>query len=163
MPARAPSDPDTAMMLGEMRGQLRELIHQGNNQAMKNDAVAKALAKLESIPDQLTKIEQRLTALETDKNRRDGAYGFGGAVLRSPNRSGTGPIAGDRTDWPIIPQSHCQERTDKGMCLRLSPPAVLRARGSGRDLRQLSRSRPPPARRGPPSGARAARGDGRAV
>ena len=25
-----------------------------------------------------------LTALETDKNRRDGAYGFGGAVLRSP-------------------------------------------------------------------------------
>ena len=84
MPARAPSDPDTAMMLGEMRGQLRELIHQGNNQAMKNDAVAKALAKLESIPDQLTKIEQRLTALETDKNRRDGAYGFGGAVLRSP-------------------------------------------------------------------------------
>ena len=84
MPARAPSDPDTAMMLGEMRGQLRELIHQGNNQAMKNDAVAKALAKLESIPDQLTKIEQRLTALETDKNKRDGAMGFGGWLLRSP-------------------------------------------------------------------------------
>ena len=72
MPARAPSDPDTAMMLGEMRGQLRELIHQGNNQAMKNDAVARALAKLESIPEQLTKIESRLDALETDKSRREG-------------------------------------------------------------------------------------------
>lgn len=84
MPTRAPSDPDTAMLLGEMKGQLRELVHQGNNQAMKNDAVARALTKLESIPDDITEIKNRLTALETERNRRDGALGLGGAMLRSP-------------------------------------------------------------------------------
>jgi hypothetical protein len=84
MPARAPTDPDTAMMLGEMKGQLRELIHQGNNQAMKNDAVARTLAKLEGMPDQLTKIEERLTTLETDKDRRDGRDGLWSALIRSP-------------------------------------------------------------------------------
>jgi hypothetical protein len=78
------TDPDMAMMLGEMKGQLRELIHQGNNQAMKNDAVARTLAKLEGMPDQLTEIERRLTTLETDKDRRDGRDGLWSALIRSP-------------------------------------------------------------------------------
>lgn len=84
MPSRAPSDPETAMMLGEMRGQLRELIHNQNNQVMKNDAIARALAKLESLPEDIAEIKDRLTALERDKDRRDGAMGFGSWLLKSP-------------------------------------------------------------------------------
>ncbi len=66
-------DPDTntAMMLGEMRAQLRELVHQGNNQVQKNDAVARTIAQLESIPKDIAEIKDRLTTLETDRTRRD--------------------------------------------------------------------------------------------
>lgn len=53
MTARAPSDPDTALLLGKVRGQLRELIHTLNNQVMKNDATARAIAKLETLPDDI--------------------------------------------------------------------------------------------------------------
>ena len=84
MPARAPSDPDTAMALGEIRGQLREIIHSMRNEEMKNDALAKTIAKLESVPDDIAEIKSRLTTLERDKDRRDGAVGLGGALLRSP-------------------------------------------------------------------------------
>ena len=86
MPSRANplADPAAAEAIGEVRGQLRELIHSVNNQGMQNEAIGKALAKLESVPDQLAKIENRLTQLETDKHRRDGAMGLGGALLRSP-------------------------------------------------------------------------------
>jgi hypothetical protein len=78
-----PSD-STMMILGEVRGQLREIIHNMNNQALKNDAVAAQLAKLEGVPAQLKAMEERLTNLETDKHRRDGAMGFGLQILKSP-------------------------------------------------------------------------------
>lgn len=77
-------DTSTAMMLGEVRGQLRELVHQGNNQMQKNDAVARALAKLESIPDDITEIKKRITALENDGHRREGATSLMGVILKSP-------------------------------------------------------------------------------
>lgn len=77
-------DNSTAMMLGEVRGQLRELVHQGNNQAMKNDAVARTLAKLESVPDDIAEIKNRLTALETERARRESERGMFIAVMRSP-------------------------------------------------------------------------------
>jgi hypothetical protein len=82
--ATLPPDTNTILILGEVRGQLREIIHNMNNQALKNDAVAQQLAKLEGIPDRLDAIEARLVSLETDKHRRDGAMGFGGWLLKSP-------------------------------------------------------------------------------
>ena len=81
---RAPTDPDTAMILGEIRGQLRELIHNMRNEEMKNDVLAKTIAKLESVPGDIAEIKQRLTTLEMDRHRRDGAMGFGTWFLRSP-------------------------------------------------------------------------------
>lgn len=81
-PAGMP-DANTSMILGEVRGQLREIIHNMNNQAQKNDAVSAQLAKLEGMPARLDAIDQRLLALETDKHRRDGAVGFGTWVLKS--------------------------------------------------------------------------------
>lgn len=91
MTARAPSDPDTALLLGEVRGQLRELIHTLNNQVMKNDATARAIAKLETLPDdiaeiktELAKMNRRVAALEGKEHRRDGERGLLATALRSP-------------------------------------------------------------------------------
>lgn len=84
MPDPSNANVETAMMLGEMKGQLRELIHQGNNQAMKNDAVARTLAKLETIPDDIAEIKARLTTLEADRHRREAERGMLGMMLRSP-------------------------------------------------------------------------------
>lgn len=80
MTTRAPSDPDTAFLLGKIEGQLREVIHNMNNQAMKVDA----LVSLKDIPDDIREIKDRLTVLETDKHRKDGAVGFGASLFRSP-------------------------------------------------------------------------------
>jgi hypothetical protein len=77
MPPRI-SDPDVARELGEIRAELRELIHSRNNSEMRDEAVARSLAKLEEIPkrneimdrkidDKLEKKEQRLSTLEEDK------------------------------------------------------------------------------------------------
>lgn len=70
--------------LGEIRGQLRELIHQHNNQAQKQDIMGEKLTKLAVVPDQLDKIDARLTSLETDRHKRDGAMGFGSWLLKTP-------------------------------------------------------------------------------
>ena len=53
-----PTDPNALLLLGEIRGQLRELIHSSNNNAQKLDALS-----------------LRVGALEADKHRRAGAIG----------------------------------------------------------------------------------------
>lgn len=78
------ADPNTALLLGEVRGQLRELNHGMNNMAQERAAIVRQLAKLEAIPDRLTALEIRLNSLETDRSRRDGAVGFGAWMLKSP-------------------------------------------------------------------------------
>jgi hypothetical protein len=80
----APSDPGTAFFLGKIEGQLRELIHNQNNEAMKNAAIGEKVSKLEGVPDDIAEIKQRLTALETAEHRREGATGVFQAILRSP-------------------------------------------------------------------------------
>jgi hypothetical protein len=86
MPERqqTPADPGTAFQLGKIEGQLRELIHQQNNEAMKNTARDEKLAKLSNVPDDIQAIKVEIATLKTDKDRRDGAIGFGGALMRSP-------------------------------------------------------------------------------
>ncbi len=60
-------DINTAMILGEIRGQLRELIHTGNNNAAKLDALG-----------------LRVMTLESERSRRDGASGVMSALMKSP-------------------------------------------------------------------------------
>lgn len=79
-----PQGESTALMLGEIRGQLREAIHNMSNQSMKIDAIGEKLAKLDGVPDQLAKLDERIASLEADRYRRDGAMGFGGWLLKSP-------------------------------------------------------------------------------
>jgi hypothetical protein len=82
--AQTPADPGTAYQLGKIEGQLRELIHQQNNEAMKNTARDEKLAKLEGVPKDIEEIKIEMATLKTDKDRRDGAFNFGGALIRSP-------------------------------------------------------------------------------
>ena len=81
---QTPSDPGTAFQLGKIEGQLRELIHNMNNEAMKNTARDEKLAKLSNVPDDITAIKVEIATLKTDKDRRDGAMGLGAALIRSP-------------------------------------------------------------------------------
>jgi hypothetical protein len=70
MPTQRPpseSDPNTMMLLGEIRGQLRELIHNGNNNSAKLDALG-----------------LRVAALENRNSRQDGAAGVVGTIMKSP-------------------------------------------------------------------------------
>ena len=63
------TDPDinTAMILGEIRGQLRELIHGTNTNSAKLDA-----------------LDRRVGKLESGEARREGASGVLAAIMKSP-------------------------------------------------------------------------------
>lgn len=88
-------DPNVAEAIGAIRAQLKELIHDRNNSAMRDEAVARSLAKLEELPsslakferhqgERLDKIEERLKSLEEDKVRRDQTTSLGALILKSP-------------------------------------------------------------------------------
>lgn len=74
----------TAMMLGEMKGQLRELIHNLNNMSAKIDGLTERVVGAAGLPAKVRELEDRIMILEADKNKRDGAMGFGGWLIRSP-------------------------------------------------------------------------------
>lgn len=70
--------------LGEVKGQLREVIHTMNNTAQKVDALAEKVILAAELPARVTALDVRVVALETDRNRRDGATGIIGTILKSP-------------------------------------------------------------------------------
>ncbi len=74
----------TSMLLGEIKGQMRELIHNLNNATTKIDVLTEKVIAAAALPARIEKLEERMTALEADRNRRDGAMSFGGWVVRSP-------------------------------------------------------------------------------
>jgi len=83
-------NPSMTLMMGEMRGQLRELIHTVNNLSQKFEGVARSVDSSAHIPNditdlkaRITAVELRVTALETERYRRDGAVGFGGWLARA--------------------------------------------------------------------------------
>lgn len=74
----------TGLLLGEIRGQMRELIYNLNNATAKIDVLTEKVIATAALPGRIEKLEERVTALEADRNRRDGAMSFGGWVIRSP-------------------------------------------------------------------------------
>lgn len=60
-------EPNALLLLGEIRGQLRELIHSTNNTNMKVDALS-----------------LRVSALEAADHRREGATNVVSAIMKSP-------------------------------------------------------------------------------
>lgn len=69
------------MAMGEVKGQVRELVHATNNNTQASNHMANSIAKLEMLPAEITDIKARLTALEIAENRRAGAMGFGGWII----------------------------------------------------------------------------------
>ena len=74
----------TDFALGRIEGQMREMIHTMNNLSQKTDALVIAVTEMKGLPADVAALDARVTALEADRNRRDGAMGFGGWILRSP-------------------------------------------------------------------------------
>jgi hypothetical protein len=50
------------MILGEMRGQLREVVHTLNNQTMKLDALTREVVALGPIAAEIAQMKTRLTS-----------------------------------------------------------------------------------------------------
>jgi len=69
--------------VGEIKGQLREVIHVMNNNSMKIDALAVIVAtqaeivrRVEVAENRQNEHHRRLAVLEADKHRREGAIGL---------------------------------------------------------------------------------------
>ena len=77
------ADPNTMLILGEIRGQLREIIHSTNN-----------------ISQSVTALGLRVSALEAKDQRREGATGVVSAVLHS--RTLGWVVGGATTLWAIV-------------------------------------------------------------
>lgn len=86
---------EMAKELGEIRAELREIIHDKLNDSQRREAVARSLSHLEKIPEQLSKlsedfhsemreIKKRLTSLETDKAERAAQGRLWVLLLKSP-------------------------------------------------------------------------------
>lgn len=78
------------LAVGEMRGQLRELVHGQNNMASKMESLTEKVLLAQALPvevarlaDILTVVMARLDALESTKDRSDGAKGVFAAIMQS--------------------------------------------------------------------------------
>lgn len=80
---------DLHIMLGEMRGQVREVIHTVNNTSSKIDALTREVIEIKGISATVAAMEVRLASaeididkLKTDKDRREGALSLGEWIIR---------------------------------------------------------------------------------
>lgn len=74
----------TGMMLGEMKGQLREVIHTMNNMSSKLDSLTERVVGAAGLPAKVKELEDRIAVLEADRHKRDGAMSFGNWLMKSP-------------------------------------------------------------------------------
>lgn len=72
------------MILGEMRGQLREVVHTLNNQTVKLDALAREVVALGPLAADISDIKARVAKLEATDNQQSGGAKLALAVLHSP-------------------------------------------------------------------------------
>ena len=75
---------NVSFAIGEIRGQLRELVHSVNNTSQKVDAIGEKVILAAALPEVVNGLAARITALEIDRNRREGATGIISAIGRSP-------------------------------------------------------------------------------
>lgn len=84
-------DANTFLVLGEIRGQLRELVHTSNNNGTKIDAMTARIgavemvtSRFESILSAFEQVAARVDALEKVRDQQDGAAGMLNTIMRSP-------------------------------------------------------------------------------
>lgn len=78
------------LMLGELRGQMKELIHSVNNSAHLINGLTDKVNRSEGLPDAIKALELRiaahdvrLTALEVTDNQRKGAIGLSAWLIKT--------------------------------------------------------------------------------
>lgn len=89
--SESPAVDQTSLLLGEVRGQLRELIHSVNNTAQKVDAIGSRVAALAELPAavaankaDISALVVRVDTLERDRDERKGAHSIIAIILKSP-------------------------------------------------------------------------------
>lgn len=98
-----PSETSQAMILGEMRGQLREVVHSMNNLSGKFDALSREVIGLGSIAAGIVDLQTRVKVLEDSHNRHEGATGAWSTILKSP---AIGWLVGAAiTAWALLTKS----------------------------------------------------------
>lgn len=75
---------DANLIIGEMRGQLREVVHSVNNLSAKFDSLSREVMSLAAMAGAIGKIEAKVEVLERDRNQRAGANGFALTLMKSP-------------------------------------------------------------------------------
>lgn len=78
------SPENTDLIIGEMRGQLREVVHSVNNLSTKFDALSREVMALATFATELGKLQAKVDLLEQQKHRTEGATGLLGTLLKSP-------------------------------------------------------------------------------
>lgn len=68
-----PDDMSHSMILGEMRGQLRELVHSQNNLSAKFDGLSREVIGLAPLANDMADIKLRLKVLEEKNQQQAGA------------------------------------------------------------------------------------------
>ena len=95
-----PAEVNQDMILGEMRGQLREVVHSLNNLSGKVDGLSREVIGLGSLAGDIGDIKARLAVLEVGRNRQEGATSALAVVLKSPT---LGWLVGAAiTAWAIL-------------------------------------------------------------
>jgi uncharacterized protein YhaN len=82
---------EMALAIGEMRGQLKELVHSMNGKSTRDEEFVRAIAKLQTLPDDVAAIrasvnslESRMAGIETSNAARNGERNLLFALLKSP-------------------------------------------------------------------------------
>ncbi len=79
-----PTEVNQDMILGEIRGQLREVVHSVNNLTQKFDGLTREVVGLAVLNNDVIALKVAVAKLETERDRRDGAVGIVETVLKSP-------------------------------------------------------------------------------
>lgn len=73
---------DQGSAIGRLEGRVGEAIHSVNNVNQKVDAIVEKVAANANLPAKVADIDVRVKALEASENKRSGAVGLGGVLLR---------------------------------------------------------------------------------
>lgn len=77
------TDNSMALMLGEIRGQVRQVVDQFAVLSGKIDALTATLNQMAHIPAEMQALKDRVAALEATEQQRQGAMSFGSILIKA--------------------------------------------------------------------------------
>ncbi|TCM21468.1 hypothetical protein EDF56_101132 [Novosphingobium sp. PhB165] len=77
------TDNSMALMLGEIRGEVRQVVDHVAVLASKIDALTTAVNQAAHLPEELQALKVRVTALEASEQQRRGAMSLGAAIMKA--------------------------------------------------------------------------------